>query len=309
MAAVLETQTAGAGPGAARSRAARHGWVPYAFISPFYLLYGLFLIVPIGVGVYLSFTEWAGLGTPLWVGTQNYRELFADDSFRTAVVNTAIYVVFAVLIVVPAALLIAQALNTRGLRGRDLFRLTFFTPVVLSPIIIALVFTLFYDREYGLLNAALRGFFGTGGVDWLGDPTWAKVSVMLLVLWRWTGYLTIFFLAGLQNVPKELYEAARLDGAGALRTFFNITVPMLKPVTAFVAVTVIVGTAQIMEEPYLLTKGGPGEATLPVAMFIYREAFMRQHLGYAAAAGVVMFAIVFAIGRTATAVFGVGRQR
>jgi ABC-type sugar transport system permease subunit len=210
---------------------------------------------------------------------------------------------------VPAALFIAQALNARGLRGRDLLRLTYFTPIVLSPVIIALIFTLFYDREFGLLNAALRGLFGAGGVDWLGDPNWAKVSVMLLVLWRWTGYLTIFFLAGLQGVPRELYEAARIDGAGPVRTFFNVTLPMLRPVTAFVAVTVMVGTAQIMEEPFLLTRGGPGEATLSVALFIYREAFMRQDLGYAAAAGVVMFVIVFAIGRTANALFGVGRQR
>ncbi|MEV4567537.1 sugar ABC transporter permease [Nonomuraea sp. NPDC049419] len=291
------------------SAGTRRTLAPYAFISPFYVLYTLFLIVPIGVGAYLSLTEWAGLGTPLWVGLDNYARLFGDESFLTAVVNTVLYVLFSVCVVVPAALLIAQALNVRGLRGRDFFRLTFFIPVVLSPIIIALVFTLFYDREYGLFNAALRGFFGWGGIDWLGEPSWAKASVMLLVLWRWTGYLTIFFLAGLKNIPRELYEAAGIDGAGRVHSFFNVTLPMLKPVTAFVAVTVMVGTAQILEEPMLLTKGGPGEATLSVAMFIYREAFTRQQLGYAAAAGVVMFAIVFVIGRTANSLLGVGRER
>ncbi|KAB8194263.1 ABC transporter permease subunit [Nonomuraea phyllanthi] len=291
------------------SAAGRRALAPYAFISPFYLLYALFLVVPIGIGGYLSLTEWAGLGTPLWVGLDNYTRLFGDGSFLTAVVNTMLYVLFSVCVVVPAALLIAQGLNARGLRGRDFFRLTFFMPVVLSPIIIALVFTLFYDREYGLFNAALRGFFGWGGIDWLGEPSWAKVSVMLLVLWRWTGYLTIFFLAGLKNIPRELYEAASIDGAGRVHSFFNVTLPMLKPVTAFVAVTVMVGTAQILEEPMLLTEGGPGEATLSVAMFIYREAFTRQQLGYAAAAGVVMFVIVFLIGRAANAVFGVGRER
>lgn len=287
----------------------RAGLAPYAFISPFYVLYGLFLVVPIGVGIYLSFTEWAGLGEPLWVGLANYTELAGDESFRIALVNTVLYVAFALLVVVPLALLIAQALNARGLRGRDLFRITYFMPVVLSPIIIALIFTLLYDQQFGLLNAALRGFFGWGGIDWLGDPTWAKVSVMILVLWRWTGYLTIFFLAGLQGIPRDLYEAARIDGAGPVRIFRNVTVPMLRPVTAFVAVTVLVGTAQILDEPFLLTKGGPGEATLPVALFIYREAFQRQHLGYASAAGVVMFVIVFVIGRTANSVFGVGRDR
>ncbi|MFI9842338.1 carbohydrate ABC transporter permease [Nonomuraea sp. NPDC051941] len=285
------------------------GAAPYVFVLPFYVLYGLFLVVPIGIGGYLSLTEWAGLGTPQWVGPANYERLLSDGSFRTAVGNTVIYVAFSVGVVVPVALLVAQALNTRGLKGRDFFRLTFFMPVVLSPIIIALVFTLLYDREYGLLNAALRGFFGWGGIDWLGEPSWAKVSVMLLVLWRWTGYLTIFFLAGLKNIPRDFYEAAEIDGAGRVRTFFSVTVPMLKPVTAFVAVTVLVGTAQILEEPMLLTKGGPGEATLSVAMFIYREAFTRQQLGYAAAAGVVMFLLVFVLGRAANAVYGVGRER
>ncbi|GAA5087466.1 ABC-type sugar transport system permease subunit [Thermocatellispora tengchongensis] len=303
MAAVTERRTGSGAP------ARGSGLTPYAFISPFYLLYGLFMVVPIGVGLYLSFTEWAGLGTPLWIGLDNYTRLLDDGSFRTAVVNTLLYTLFAVFVVVPTALLVAQALNARGLRGRDFFRLTFFMPVVLSPIIIALVFTLVYDREFGLLNAALRGFFGWGGIDWLGEPSWAKVSVMFLVLWRWTGYLTIFFLAGLKNIPRELYEAAEIDGAGRVRSFFTVTVPMLRPVTAFVAVTVLVGTAQILEEPMLLTKGGPGEATLSVAMFIYREAFTRQQLGYAAAAGVVMFVLVFAVGRAAGSLFGVGKGR
>lgn len=292
------------------ARRSRKGeFAPYAFILPFYVLYGLFLLVPIGVGGYLSLTEWAGLGTPTWIGLENYQRLLHDDSFRGALGNTVLYVVFSVGVVVPASLLIAQALNTRNLRGRDFFRLTFFLPVVLSPIIIALVFTLIYDREYGLLNAALRGFFGWGGIDWLGEPSWAKLSVMLLILWRWTGYLTIFFLAGLKNIPRDFYEAASIDGAGRARTFFSITLPMLRPITAFVAVIVMVGTAQILEEPMLLTKGGPGEATLSVAMFIYREAFTRQQLGYAAAAGVVMFVLVFLVGRTANSVFGVGRER
>jgi ABC-type sugar transport system permease subunit len=282
---------------------------PYVFISPFFVLYGLFMIVPIGVGVYLSLTDWAGIGSPTFVGLRNYQWLFTDTSFWTAVGNTAIYVAVSMLIVLPLALLIAQALNTRGLRGRDLFRLSYFTPVVLSPIVIALVFTLFYDREFGLFNAFFRGVFGWGGIDWLGDPSWAKLSVVLLVIWKWTGYMTIFFLAGLQNVPRELYEAAALDGSGPVRTFFAVTLPVLRPVTAFVAVTTLVSSAQIFEEPYLLTQGGPGESTLSVAQFIFRAAFERQQMGYAAAAGVVMFVLVFALGRTANKVFGVGSTR
>ncbi|OKI86420.1 sugar ABC transporter permease [Streptomyces sp. CB02414] len=277
-------------------------------MSPFYVLYGLFLLVPVLVGLYLSCTEWAGLGTPRWVGLRNYRDLLGDDSFWTSVGNTGFYVVFALCVVTPAALLIAQALNSRGLRGRDLFRLTYFMPVVISPIVITLVFGLFFDNEFGLLNAAGQALFGFGGIDWLGSPGWARICVVVLVLWRWTGYLTVFFLAGLQNVPRELYEAAALDGAGPVRRFLNVTLPALRPVTAFVAVTVLVSTAQIFEEPFLLTQGGPGESTLSVAMFIFRAGFQRQQLGYAAAAGVVLFVAVFLVGQLAMRALGVGRN-
>ncbi len=282
---------------------------PYVFISPFFLLYGLFLLVPILIGLYLSCTESAGLGTPHWVGLRNYGDLLTDGSFWTSIGNTAIYMVFTLCVVVPVALLIAQALNARGLRGRDLFRLTYFMPVVLSPIVISLVFGLIFDNQYGLMNGILQSLFGFGGVDWLTDPGWAKVVVVLLVLWRWTGYLTIFFLAGLQNVPRELYEAAEIDGAGPARRFISVTLPALRPVTAFVAVTVLVNTAQIFDEPFLLTQGGPGESTLSVAMFIYRAGFQRQELGYAATAGVVLFLGVFALGQIANRLLGVGRDR
>ncbi|NYI03716.1 carbohydrate ABC transporter permease [Allostreptomyces psammosilenae] len=281
---------------------------PYVFVSPFYLLYGLFLLVPILVGFYLSCTEWAGLGTPRWVGLRNYRDLLTDQSFWAAMGNTALYVLFTLCVVVPAALLIAQALNARGLRGRDMFRMTYFMPVVISPIVISVVFGLIFDKDYGLVNATLQAVFGFGGVDWLGDPAWARVSVVILVLWRWTGYLTIFFLAGLQNVPRELYEAAAIDGAGPVRRFWDVTLPALRPVTAFVAVTVLVNTAQIFDEPFLLTQGGPGESTLSVAMFVFRAGFQRQQLGYAAAAGVILFVVVFVLGQLAMRALGVGRS-
>ncbi|MDT0347452.1 carbohydrate ABC transporter permease [Streptomyces litchfieldiae] len=286
----------------------QRGLAPYVFISPFYLLYVFFLLVPILVGVYLSCTEWAGLGSPTWVGLRNYRDLLTDNSFWTSVGNTAFYVAFTLVVVVPAALLIAQALNTRGLRGRDLFRMTYFMPVVISPIVITLMFGLFFDNEFGLINGTLQALFGFGGIDWLGDPQWAKFSVVVLVLWRWTGYLTIFFLAGLQNVPRELYEAAAIDGAGPVRRFWDVTLPALRPVTAFVAVTVLVSSAQIFEEPFLLTQGGPGESTMSVAMFIYRAGFQRQQLGYAAAAGVLLFIAVFTLGYLANRILGIGRE-
>ncbi|MGP4043639.1 carbohydrate ABC transporter permease [Streptomyces sp. 2A115] len=280
---------------------------PYLFIAPFYVLYVLFMLIPIAVSLWLSLTEWVGLGTPHWVGLRNYRLLATDVSFHRALGNTGIFVLIAVCLVVPLALLIAQALNTRGLRVRDLWRTAYFVPIVVSPIIVALIFGLVFDRQFGLLNSVLRALFGTGGVDWLGDPDLAKVSIGLVMLWRWTGYLTVFFLAGLQAVPKELYEAAALDGAGRIRTFTTVTLPALKPVTAFVVVTSFIGAAQIFEEPYLLTGGGPAESTLSVTMFIYRAAFQRQQFGYAAAAAVVLFVVVFGLSQLFNRLLGIGR--
>lgn len=266
------------------------------------------MIIPIGAAIYLSLTEWVGLGVPEFVGVRNYRNLASDSSFATALFNSLIYTLVAVLVVVPCALLIAQALNTKGLRFRDLFRVAFFVPMVLSPIVIALIYSLIFDRDYGLLNTALEALFGLPHVNWLGNPTIAKGAIGFVLLWRTVGYLTIFFLAALQNVPSEQYEAAALDGAGRIRTFFAVTVPGIKPISAFVIVTSFIGAAQLFDEPYLLTQGGPGEATISVAMFIYRAAFERQQFGYAAAAGVVLFAIVFAVSQGLNRLLGIGRD-
>ncbi|QHC68129.1 ABC transporter permease subunit [Rathayibacter sp. VKM Ac-2759] len=283
------------------------GSAPYLFIAPFYVLYALFMIVPVGAAVFLSLTEWVGLGSPEFVGLANYGNLISDTSFGVALVNTLIYTLIAVFVIVPCSLLIAQGLNARGLKARDLFRLTFFIPMVLSPIVIALIYSLIFDRSYGLLNSLIRAVVGVGDIDWLGDPTLAKVAIGFVLLWRTVGYLTIFFLAALQAVPPELYEAAELDGAGVLGKFRNVTLPAIRPVTAFVVVTSFISAAQLFDEPYLLTRGGPGEATLSVSMFIYRAAFERQQFGYAAAAGVVLFVVVFAVSQILNRALAIGR--
>ncbi|WP_425825636.1 carbohydrate ABC transporter permease [Streptomyces fractus] len=293
-------------PGGRTGRAALH---PYLFIAPFYVLYVLFMLVPIAVALWLSLCEWVGLGAPHWVGLRNYQHLLTDASFQRALGNTGVYVLVSLLIIVPGALFVAQAINARGVRARDLWRTAYFVPIVVSPIVVALIFGLIFDRQFGLLNSMLRSLFGTGSVDWLGDPVLSKVAISLVMVWRWSGYLTIFFLAGLQNVPRELYEAASIDGAGPVRTFMTVTLPALRPVTAFVAVTSFIGAAQIFDEPYLLTGGGPAEATLSVAMFIYRAAFERQQFGYAAAAGVVLFVVVFTLSRLFNRLLGIGRPQ
>lgn len=307
--ATASRQSGSREPGHPRLRKKRPGrFAPYIFISPFYILFVLFLLIPIIVGFYLSLTDWAGFGSPQYIGLANFRKLFSDAQFFQSLRNTLVYVLVSMLVVVPLALLLAQALNARGLKLRDTFRLIYFTPIVLSPIIIALIFQLLYDKNFGIFNAILRAVFGYDGIDWLGSEIWAKVSVSILIVWRWTGYMTIFFLAALQGVSRNLYEAAEIDGAGPAQRFFHITLPSIRPVTAFVVVISLVGSAQIFEEPYLLTSGGPNFATLSVAQFVYRDAFQQQRIGYAAAAGVVLFVIVFIIGQVANRITGVTRS-
>ena len=287
----------------------RGGAAPYLFIAPFYVLYALFMIIPVLAAIVLSLTEWVGIGTPTFIGLDNYADLFRDTSFGGALVNSGFYTAAAVLIIVPVSLLVAQALNAKGLKFRDSFRVAYFIPMVLSPIVIALIFSLILDRDYGLLNSILHALFGMPKADWLGDPTLARIVVAFVLLWRTVGYLTIFFLAALQNVPAELYEAAALDGAGPVRSFFTVTIPSIRPVAAFVIVTSFINAAQLFDEPYLLTKGGPGESTLSVAMFIFRAAFERQQFGYAAAAGVLLFAIVFIVSQALNRLLGIGRDQ
>jgi ABC-type sugar transport system permease subunit len=289
-----------------RSTRRRRNLAPYAFLSPFYLLYAVFMLAPTVFLLWLSLHSWTGVGPMHWVGLANYSALLGDSSFHTVVLNTLWYIAASVLVVVPLALLIATALNARGLRGRDMFRLAYFVPIVLSPVIVALVFTIIFDRDAGLLNSVLRALIGIKPVDWLGDPVWAKVTIILLLMWRYTGYLVIYFLAGLKAIPRELYEAAELDRAGSWRIFTNVTVPMLAPVTAFVAITSFIGAAQIFEEPFILTKGGPGEATLSIANFVYRAAIQREQLGYAAAASFLLLIVLFVLMRAAVRLFGIG---
>jgi multiple sugar transport system permease protein len=308
------TSTTMSTPAARVSRTGRRaagtgvGVTPYLFIGPFYLLYVLFMVIPIGAAIVLSLTEWVGLGTPDFVGLRNYAHLVQDSSFATALGNSLIYTLAAVVVVVPCALMIAQALNVKGLRFRDMFRVAFFVPMVLSPIVIALVYSLIFDTDYGILNVVLDSVFGAPHINWLGDPILARLVIAFVLLWRTVGYLTIFFLAALQNVPSELYEAASLDGAGRVRVFFAVTLPGIKPISSFVIVTSFISAAQLFDEPYLLTKGGPGESTLSVAMFIYRAAFERQQFGYAAAAGVILFVVVFAISQGMNRLLGIGRD-
>ncbi len=277
---------------------------PFVFISPFYILFFVFFLGPSIFAFYLAFHEWTGLGAPKFVGLRNFLDLVEDRTFRQAVVNSAFYSGASLFVITPLSLLLAVALNSRFVRAKIVFRTIFFLPILTSTIAIALVFVLLYGTRYGLLNAPLVAL-DLGPIDWLGSKVWSKIAVTGLILWRWVGFNMIYFLAGLQAIPQHLYEAAKVDGANQWQSFRFITVPMLRPVILFVAVIVLIGSAQIFDEPYILTEGGPAESSTSLAMYLYRVGLHFLSFGYASAIGAVFFIAIFAFSWMQLRILGV----
>ena len=279
---------------------------PYFFIAPFFVVFVTIFLGPILAGVYISLTQWNGIGQAKFIGVSNYVRLFEDPKVGLAATNTLWYVGGALLLVIPAALGIASALNQPALRFRTGFRVIYFLPVLTSIVVIALMFGLLYDRDIGLVNWLLS-LVGIEPVYWLGK-TWGKLTIDTLIVWRWAGYLSLYFLAGLQAIPKDLYDSAEVDGANGWQRFTNVTVPMLRPIIIFVAVTVLIGSSQIFEEPYILTGGGPQDTTLSMAMELYREGLAQLNFGYACAIGIALFAVSFCVSWAQIRLLGMFRE-
>jgi multiple sugar transport system permease protein len=266
-------------------------YAPYLFISPFYILFILFFLFPTAFALVLGFLKWSSLGTPTFFGLNNYQHLFAQDVFWKAVGNTFFYALASLGIIVPLALLEALALNSRMLRFKTLWRVVYFAPIVCSTVAVSLIFRMLYNKDFGTINGfimALGGF----PIDWLGDEHFAKAAVMGVVIWRWTGLLAVYFLAGLQSIPEELHEAAAIDGANGASRFFYITLPLLRPVILFVSVIVLIGSMQIFDDPQILTLGGPANATISITQYLYTQGITNLLYGYASAVGVFLFVVI-----------------
>lgn len=273
-------------------------YAPYFFISPFYILFTLFFLLPTLFALILGFLRWNSMGAPEWFALRNYERLFGDDVFWQAVGNTAFYAAGSLFIVVPLALLEALALNSKMLRFRTFWRAIYFAPIVTSAVAISLVFRMFYNREYGLLNQLILALGGLP-VDWLGNQGVVKFAVMGVVIWRWTGLLAVYFLAGLQSISEDLYEAAAIDGASSWQRFFHVTLPSLRPVILFVSVIVLIGSLQIFDDPQILfgsgTPGGPANAGLSIVQYLYGRGIGQLLYGYASAVGLFLFVVIFVL--------------
>lgn len=268
---------------------------PYLFVSPFFIVFLIFFLGPTLWALMISFQEWTGVNSSTWVGLRNYSHLLNDHIFQTAVTNTLFYMVVNTVFLIPIPLLLAVALNAKLTKAKGLLRTIFFSPYLTAPVAISLVFLTLFDWHYGLFNQVLKGLGLTvDGINWTGSMDWVKISVCIVLVWRWTGYNMVYFLAGLQSIPGELYEAATVDGASDIQKFFSITVPMLRPVLLFVGVVSTIGASQIFDEPTMLTGpsqmlGAPGFSSLSIAQEIYREGFMNFNFGYASAISVLLF--------------------
>jgi multiple sugar transport system permease protein len=267
-------------------------YAPYFFISPFYILFAVFFLFPTLFALVLGFFKWNPLGTPEFFALKNYQRLFNDPIFWTAVRNTAFYAGASLFVIVPVALLEALALNSKLLKFRTFWRIVYFAPIVTSTVAVSLVFRMLYNREFGIINNLILSWGGTP-VDWLGNPALTKIAVMGVVLWRWTGLLAVYFLAGLQSIPEELHEAASIDGASGFKRFWYITLPLLRPVILFVSVIVLIGSMQIFDDPQILTGGGPANSSISIVQYLYIQGFNQNLFGYASAVGLFLFVVIF----------------
>lgn len=273
----------------------RRKLTPYLFISPFFIGYAIFFIIPVVWSLNLSLYRQTGLNANAkFVGLENYSRLLEDDKFIKAVVNTTQYALGSIFIILPLALGLALLLSIPNLRLREFFRLFFFTPNITSGIVVGIIFGLVFEEQYGLLNNFVIQPLGGQPVRWLRDQNWVMPSIILLGIWRYTGINALYFMVGLQNISPELKEAARVDGANRWAVFRYITLPMLRPVLAFVLTFAIIGSYNLFAEPSILVgpEGGPNNAGLTITMYLYTTGFRSIKLGYAAAIGYALAIII-----------------
>jgi ABC-type sugar transport system permease subunit len=262
--------------------------VSYLFISPFYLLFLLFGAFPTLFTFFLALTEWNGFEPVRFIGFRNFQSLLHDNVFWASLTNTLIFWLGHIPPLFALSFLAAVALNSSKIRGRRILQSIYFLPQTVPAVPMALAFGLLFDQNYGLVNALLIRL-GIPAVPWLGHHTWAKVAVMTVNVWWVLGWYMVIFLAALQNIDPALYEAAVLDGASTFHCLVRITIPLTSRVLFFAFVFETIGSFRIFTEPYILTRFGPADATLPMLGYLYRSAFEHLRLGYAATIGTILF--------------------
>jgi multiple sugar transport system permease protein len=266
------------------------------FLAPALTLIGVFFFLPVAASLLLSVTDFDiyGIANPSntrFVGLGNYAKLLSSPDFWSALKNTFYFAFVGGPLTIAVSLGAALLLSSKLVRFKGLFRTIYFTPFVTTLVAVAIVWRYLYHTRYGLFNYAL-GAVGIHPVDWLGDPHWAMPAIIIMAVWKSFGYNMLIFIAGLQAIPEELYDAAEIDGAGPWRRFWSITLPMLSPTLVFVSVITMIGYFQLFAEPYVMTQGGPLRSTTSVVLLMYEEGFRWWRMGFAASVAFVLFIVI-----------------
>ncbi|GAA2891550.1 carbohydrate ABC transporter permease [Enterococcus casseliflavus] len=264
-----------------------------SFIAPNFIGFFLFTLVPVVFSFILAFMEWDSFSSPEFVGMKNFSKMLGDDTFWISLKNTFLYTIGVVPLTLVCSLGLAILLNKK-VRGMKFFRTAFFFPYVTSLVAIAVVWNMLFHPAMGPINQFLK-FFIENPPNWTSSSDWALTAIIIVSVWRGMGYYMILYLAGLQSVPKELYEAASIDGANKWQQFRNVTLPSLRPTTFFVSIMLVINCFKIFDLVQVMTAGGPGRATNVLVYQIYNEAFVKFNFGYASAIAMVLFVIVLGI--------------
>jgi len=252
----------------------------YLFIAPFFILFAIFGLYPLLFSLYLSFVKWDGLTPMRWVGLGNFVVMLEDEILLTSLWNTLVIGLLYIPPMLALAFLLAVLLNSGWLRARAFFRASIFLPCVTPMVAIAIVFGLLFSSERGLLNYMLS-LVGIGRINWLDDAAWSKPAIAILVMWRWTGYNMVLMLAGLQGINPDYYEAAAVDGATRWRQLWHVTLPLMRPTFLFCLTLSLIGTVYMFDEPFVLTRGGPGTSSTNFGLYLFNVSFIDFRFGYA----------------------------
>ena len=265
----------------------------YIFIAPFFIQFAVFKLFPMAWSFWLSFHEWIGVGRMIPVGLGNYAKALQDPLFWQSIYNTLFLCVIGTLFSMTVTFVIAFIINSGLVRGKEFFKTAFFLPQVTSGVVIGILFLVLFGKEYGFLNQIMSGLFGVKP-DWLGNSSLIKPSIILAGFWGGFGWYIVMYLAGLQSIDLDLYEAARVDGANLRQQFFHITVPMMRNVVVFLAIMAFIGGLQSFEIPYLMLNGGggTGNAGLTIVTYLYQQGFGFFNLGYGSALAWLLFVLI-----------------
>ena len=271
----------------------------YLFLTPALLAIFIFFLIPVLAALIMSFTDFdiyslGNINYARFIGFNNYIEIFKDPLFWQSLKNTLYFVVAGGPLSIAVSLAAALLLSSKLIKFKGIFRLVYFMPVVTTLVAVSILWRFIYHPRFGILNYIL-GFVGVHPIDWLGDPHWAMPAIILMAIWKNFGYNMIIFIAGLQNIPEDLYEAASIEGASEWNKFKNITLPMLAPTTLFVSIITMIGYFQLFAEPYVMTQGGPLNSTLSIVLYMYQEGFRWWNMGYSAALAFILFFIILIV--------------